>query len=149
MAKQRDQIRMTPQEVEAFLDEVRSMTMCTINADGTIHAVAMWYGLLDGVVAFETKAKSQKAVNLRRDSRITCLVEAGTVYEELRGVSLVGYAEIIDDPDQMFELGKSVVSRHVAPYTEDLRPVVEMMLRNRVVIKVHVDNEISWDHRKL
>ena len=27
----------------------------------------MWYAVIDGEIWFETKAKSQKAVNLRRD----------------------------------------------------------------------------------
>ena len=67
--KQRDIIRMSPEEVDAFLHERRPMTMCTLNHDGSIHAVAMWYGFLDGSIAIETKGKAQKAVNLTRDSR--------------------------------------------------------------------------------
>ena len=46
--KQRDLIKMTPEEVDAFIHEQRVMTMCTINHDGSIHAVAMWYGFLAG-----------------------------------------------------------------------------------------------------
>ena len=46
---QRDQIKMTPEEIDAFLHERRPMTMCSINHDGSIHAVAMWYGFLDGI----------------------------------------------------------------------------------------------------
>ena len=46
--KQRDLIKMTPEEIDAFLHERRPMTMCTLNHDGSIHAVAMWYGFLDG-----------------------------------------------------------------------------------------------------
>ena len=147
--KQRDIIRMTPAEADEFLEVSRTMTMCTLNPDGTIHAVAMWYGFLDRCVAFETKAKAQKVVNLRRNPTITCLAEAGTAYEELRGVSIVGIAEIIEDPDRMFELGKSVFSRHVAPYTDELKAGVDMMLRNRVVVKVTPNKIVTWDHRKL
>ena len=147
--KQRDLITMTPEEVDAFLHERRAMTMCTINHDGSIHAVAMWYGFVDGCLAIETKAKAQKAVNLGRDPRMTCMFEDGDYYEELRGVELVGRAEVIDDPERMFELGVSVFERYYNPYTEELRPFVETMLHKRVVIKLHVDRVVSWDHRKL
>jgi PPOX class probable F420-dependent enzyme len=147
--KQRDLIRMTPEEVDAFIHERRPMTMCSINHDGSIHAVAMWYGFLDGAVAVETKAKAQKAQNLQRDPRLTCMFEDGEYYEELRGVELVGRAEVIDDPERMFELGVSVFERYYNPYTEELRPFVETMLHKRVVIKLHVDRVVSWDHRKL
>jgi PPOX class probable F420-dependent enzyme len=147
--KQRDLVKMTPEEVDAFIHERRPMTMCSINHDGSIHAVAMWYGFLDGAVAVETKAKAQKAQNLQRDPRLTCMFEDGDYYEELRGVELVGRAEVIDDPERMFELGVSVFERYYNPYTEELRPFVETMLHKRVVIKLHVDRVVSWDHRKL
>ena len=100
-------------------------------------------------VAFETKLKSQKVRNLLRKNTITCMVEDGKTYEELRGVELVGTAEIIDDPDRMFELGISVFERYQGPYSEEMKPFVEIMLNKRVVVKVKVDRVVSWDHRKL
>lgn len=145
----RGQIQMSPEETRAFLDEARNMTMCTFDHDGTIHAVAMWYGFVDGTIAIQTKSKSQKARNLRRDPRATCLVEAGEAYNELRGVEMVGWAELVEDPDELFEIGASVFGRHIAPYTEELRPQVEVMLRNRVGAKLHVERTVTWDHRKL
>ena len=147
--KQRDVIKMTSDEVEAFLHERRPMTMCTINHDGSIHAVAMWYGFLEGSIAVETKAKAQKSLNLQRDSRITCLFEDGDYYEELRGVELVGTAEPVSDPQRMWELGVNLFERYYTPYTEELRPFVETMLHKRVVLKLNVERVVSWDHRKL
>jgi PPOX class probable F420-dependent enzyme len=146
---QRDQIRMTDEEIDAFLHERRPMTMCTLNHDGSIHAVAMWYGFVDGSIAIETKAKAQKAVNLRRDTRMTLLFEDGDYYEELRGVELVGHAEIVDDPEAMWELGVNLFERYYGTYTEDLRPFVETMLNKRIVAKLNVERTVSWDHRKL
>ena len=147
--KQRDLIKMTPEEIDAFLHQRQPMTMCSINHDGSIHAVAMWYGFLDGDIAVETKAKSQKARNLRRDPRLTCLFEDGDSYEELRGVELVGRAEVVDDPDRLWAVGVEVFERYYSPFTEELRPFVEAMLTKRVVIRLEVDRVVSWDHRKL
>ena len=146
---QRDLIKMTPDEVDAFLQERRSMTMSTMAGDGSIHSVAMWYGFLEGAIAFETKTKSQKVVNLRRDPRLTCLVEAGDTYDQLLGVTLIGTGEIVTAPDRIWELGVSVFERYNAPYTEEMKPFVEMMLNKRVVVKLHVDRTVTWDHRKL
>lgn len=140
---------MSDEEVAAFLAERHSATMCTLNWDGTIHAVAMWYGFLDGQLAVQTKAKSQKARNLERDPRMTCLVEAGERYEELRGVELVGTAQLVSDPEQIFAVGASVFDRYVAPFTEGAREAVETMLRKRVAFVLHVERTVSWDHRKL
>ena len=100
-ANRRSEIRMSPEEVDKFLQEERTVTMCTMHPDGSIHAVAMWYGFLDGVLTIETKAKSQKVQNLRRDPRLTFLVEAGDTYDQLRGVELAGKARVLEDPDQI------------------------------------------------
>ena len=51
------------------------------------------------------------------------MVEDGDRYEELRGVELVGTAEIIEDPDRMCELGVNVFERYQGPYTEEMKPV--------------------------
>lgn len=147
--KQRALIKMSDEEVDEFLAGRNTMTLCSINHDGTIHAVAMWYGFLDGAVVFETKAKSQKAQNLRRNPIITCMVEDGYSYQELRGVEIVGTAEIVEDPERMWAAGISVFERYTAPYTEAMRPAVEAMLHKRVVIKVNPTRVVSWDHRKL
>jgi len=110
----------------------------------------MWYGFLEGCPALETKAKSQKVANLRRNPQITCLVEEGTTYDQLRGVEIVGRAEIIDDPDRMFELGISVFERHNdVQYTPEMKPFVDQMLNKRVVVKIVPERYVSWDHRKL
>ena len=146
---QRKAIQMSSDEVDAFLAERRAMTMCSIAKNGSIHAVAMWYGFLDGCVTVETKAKSQKVQNLRRDPRLTVLFEDGDYYEELRGVELVGQGEIVDDPDQLWRLGVSVFERYYGPYSDDMKPFLETMLHKRVAIKLHVDRTVSWDHRKL
>jgi PPOX class probable F420-dependent enzyme len=146
---QRQAIQMTPEEVDAFLAERRAMTMCSLSRDGSIHAVAMWYGFLEGCVTVETKAKSQKVQNLKRDPRLTCLFEDGEYYEELRGVELVGRAEIIEDPERLWTVGVSVFERYYGSYSDDAEPFLQTMLRKRVAIKLHAERTVSWDHRKL
>lgn len=145
----RDQIKMSPEEIDAFLREERTATMCSIHPDGSIHAVAMWYGFLDGVLTVETKAKSQKVQNLKRDPRLTVLVEAGESYDQLRGVELVGKGRIVEDPERVWELGISVWERYIGPYDESQRDGLAAMLNKRVLVTIDVDKVVSWDHRKL
>lgn len=149
MANQRRAIAMSQDEVGAFLAGRHTATLCTLNRDGSVHAVAMWYGFLDGRMALQTKARSQKARNLARDPRLTCLVEAGERYGELRGVELVGRAVFVDDAEQVFAVGASVYDRYVEPYTDGARDAVETMLRKRVAFVLDVERTVSWDHRKL
>jgi PPOX class probable F420-dependent enzyme len=146
---QRAQIVMSDAEITEFLQRSRIATLATIGPNGAPHLTAMWYALIDGEVWFETKAKSQKAVNLRRDPRITCMVEAGQTYDQLRGISIEGHAQIIDDPDKLYAVGVSVWERYTGPYSEEVRPFVEQMLNKRIAVRVIPDRLRSWDHRKL
>ena len=149
---QRELIKMTREEVDEFFRGWHTMNCATMKSDGTIHLVAMWYAFLDGAPAFETKAKSQKVLNLRRDPRITCLIEEGDSYNELRGVELVGRGEIIEEHERIFEIGVSMVERQSGrPFerTPESIEMVENLIRKRVGIKIHVDKIVSWDHRKL
>jgi len=150
--KQRDLIKMTPEEADEFLRGWHTMNCATMKADGTIHLVAMWYAFLEGAPAFETKAKSQKVLNLRRDPRITCLIEEGDTYDELRGVELVGTGEIVEENDRIWQIGVSIIERQAGRPFSDIPggdALVENMIRKRVGIKIHVDKIVSWDHRKL
>ncbi len=146
---QRRDIKMSPEEVDSFLHQERTTTMCSLHPDGSIHAVAMWYAFLGGQLAVETKRKSQKVQNLRRDPRLTFLVEAGDRYEELRGVELVGQARIVEDPDELWQFGVSMWERYMGPYTDDQRAGVEAMMHNRLVVIIDPAKVVSWDHRKL
>ena len=148
-SNQRSQIVMADDEVASFIERSRTATMATIGPDGRPHLVAMWYALIDGTVWFETKARSQKVVNLRRDNRITVSIEDGLTYDTLRGVSMEGNAEIVEDPDAIWEVGVNVWERYNGPYTEEMKPLVEVMLSKRIAVRVDVTRTRSWDHRKL
>jgi PPOX class probable F420-dependent enzyme len=148
---QRSQIVMSDDEIATFLEQSRTATMATIGPSGMPHLVAMWYGLIDGKIYFETKAKSQKVQNLRRDPRIVCSVEAGHSYDQLRGVSIEGTATLIEDTDaeEYWAAGVSLFERYQGPYSEEMRPFVEIMMNKRVAVRVETTRVRSWDHRKL
>jgi len=148
---QRATIVMTPAEVWDFLARSRTATVASVGPDGMPHLVAMWYGIIGDAVYIETKAKSQKAVNLRRDPRMVFMVEAGTSYDTLRGVSLEGTAAIIEasDREEYWAAARSVYERYTGPYTDEARPVLEFMMNKRVVVRLTPRRVRSWDHRKL
>ena len=146
----RDQILMTPQEMQAFLDDGRDLQVASINADGTPHLVTMWY-LRDGDdLLFWTYGKSQKVINVRRDPRVTVLVATGEIYEQLRGVSINGTGTVIDELDEVLDFGLKVYEKYWGTIDNDLvRDGVKMMGAKRVVIRVSPVKTTSWDHAKL
>ena len=143
---------MSDDEIESFLATARKLQIASVNADGTPHLVTMYFAPLDGDLAFWTYGKSQKAVNLRRDPRITCLAEDGVGYDQLRGVTVYGEAELIDDLDQVAAFGTALVARYPEVFGTDveaMRPYVDQQARKRLLVRVHPKRTASWDHSKL
>ena len=147
----RDQITMTDAEVRAFLEAGRDLQVASINADGTPHLVTMWYELDGDDVCFWTYGKSQKIVNLRRDPRITVLVATGEVYEQLKGVSIAGTAEIVEPgTPEVLAFGLELFKKYWGPVDDELvRAGVDAQAKKRVVIRVKADKTVTWDHSKL
>lgn len=66
-----------PDNVRAFLEEVRFATIATRNRDGSPHQTALWYALRGDSVLMNTGVATKKVRNLKRDSRASvCVVDA-------------------------------------------------------------------------
>jgi PPOX class probable F420-dependent enzyme len=142
---------MSEPEIEDFLAANMKVQIATIGPDGMPHLTTLFYVLEEGQLAFWTYGASQKVVNLRRDPRISCLVEDGEDYFELRGVSIQGKARLIEDYEDIRALGSRVARRMAGGV--DLGDfggeIVEKQARKRVGIVVEPSKVTSWDHGKM
>ncbi|WP_408895526.1 pyridoxamine 5'-phosphate oxidase family protein [Nocardioides sp. R1-1] len=154
MSTGRDQVKLTPAEVQGLLEENLKVQVAANGRDGFPHLTTLFYVVQEAKIAFWTYGRSQKVLNLERDDRVTALVEDGTDYFELRGVSIEGRAEIVRDPDRIFEIGSAVATRMVgADSFESLGEIgmqaVQKQATKRVGVIIHPDRVASWDHRKM
>ena len=150
MAKRRTQIQMSDEEVWAFVEERKSLQVATIGRDGMPHLTTLWFALVEGRIAFETFSKSQKIVNLKRDPRISVLLEDGEQYAELRGVSISGHAELYDDPDEVHPYAMAVMRRNQPEIPADkVDDAARALASKRTAVLVVPERIVSWDHSKL
>jgi nitroimidazol reductase NimA-like FMN-containing flavoprotein (pyridoxamine 5'-phosphate oxidase superfamily) len=151
MASKRSQITMTDDEVQAYLASERILNVATIGPTGHPHLVAMWFALMDRQPVFWTFGKSQKIVNLRRDAKMTGLVESGDSYDQLRGVEIRGRGVIVDDYETVLDIGKAVGVKYNGPSALDeaALPFLEAQATKRVGVVFEIDHIASWDHTKL
>lgn len=140
---------MEPSEVGDLLGTGRKVQVATVNPDGTPHLVTVFYALVGGKISFFTYRRSQKARNLARDPRITCLVEAGEDYGALRGAIVYGTARLVEEYLAVVEIGIRVVTRTMGLPDDEVAGYVEHTARKRVAYIVEPDRIVSWDHRKL
>ena len=150
-ASGRDAVRMTDEELVDFLDQNMKVQVGTIGPDGSPHVTTLFYVMVDGQIFFWTYGRSQKIQNLRRDPRITCLVEDGVDYFELRGATISGKARLLEDYDELVDLGGRVARRMAggADLGEFGDQIVAKQARKRVGVIVEPDRIATWDHRKM
>jgi PPOX class probable F420-dependent enzyme len=151
VASQRSTVSMLGEEVAAFLREQTKVQVGTIGPEGEPHLTTLFHVVLDGRIAFWTYGRSQKIVNLRRDPRISCLLETGEEYAELRGVSIRGTARLVEEYDEVRAIGALVVRRmagnaDLGQFGDDL---VAQQARKRVAVVVEPTKVASWDHAKM
>jgi PPOX class probable F420-dependent enzyme len=146
----RDQIRMTDEEVGAFLDEQRTVICATNGREGWPHLMPLWYVVRDGRLWSWTYAKSQKTRNLERDPRATVQVETGTDYEQLRGVMFECEVTLHREPDDVAALGIEIFTRYTGgELGDDVREMVGKQAPKRVALEFVERSRVTWDHRKL
>jgi PPOX class probable F420-dependent enzyme len=144
----RGQIKMTPEEADAFLAEQKTVMCATNGRDGFPHLMPLWYVLRDGRIWAWTYAKSQKVKNLERDPRATLQVESGVEYAELRGVMLRCDVEIHRDEDVVVEFAMELVERYLGD-GEGARDGFRKQAPKRVALEFVERDRVTWDHRKL
>ena len=153
MSSLRDKIKMSEEELSSFLQKQISLQIGTINKDGSPHLTTMWYFYDGENFIFHTYTKSQKIINLKRDSRITLLTEAGSQYSDLQGIIVYGNAEIINGKDSLEEVirymemvgEKYIKDEDGAQYIEGMK----LQAPKRSVVIVKPSKFISWDHTKI
>ncbi len=150
----RDQIRMSEEDIQQYLEESKTAILTSNSRDGFPHPMPMWFGMeADGSVIFTTFRKSQKVKNLTRDPRLSILVEDGEEYAKLRGVVIHARAEIIDDVegtiDALLRIGGSDPMAGDLEEREKVRDAVRPTAQKRVLIRCVPERVISWNHAKL
>ena len=156
----RAQIRMTDEEVRNFLDQTKTIMICSTGKDGFPHPMPMWFALEeDGAVVMTTFTKSQKILNIKRDPRVSLPglrqqthAGVGETYSDLQGVVIYGNAEIDDEVEHVFDTLRKISVRMGTVRAEDTESVREGLLasaRKRCRIRIAPQKVVSWDHRKL
>jgi nitroimidazol reductase NimA-like FMN-containing flavoprotein (pyridoxamine 5'-phosphate oxidase superfamily) len=152
MPSRRDLIRMTPEELDAYMRAQRRIIIVSNGANGLPHPMPMNYGVDgQGRVIITTFRKSQKVKNLERDPRATLLVESGETYAELKSAILYCDVEILTDPDEI-AAGMALVRADAqlsGSLSAEMSDQVRASMAKRVILRCTPFRTVSWDHGKL
>jgi PPOX class probable F420-dependent enzyme len=151
MPSRRKEIAMTDAEIADFVAGQKRLHMATNGPGGFPHVVPMNFAYIDGMVHMLSYGASQKTLNLRRDPRMAVMLEAGNAYQELRGVTIQGEAELVEGDIELANRVSAGIAAKENPATAPRREpgVMEQRRTKRAVIRLRPQRVFSWDHRKL
>ena len=152
MPSRRAQIELSEREQRELIEGERIVVVSTLGPRGWPHVMPLWYVPREGEIWIWTYAKSQKVKNLERDPRATLLVEAGTEYNELRGLQIEAEAQLIRDPESVVEFAKELTIRYsegIESVEGDAEAALHAQAPKRVAIHFHARRVATWDHAKL
>lgn len=145
----RARIAMSSHEVSAFLTDARTLILSTNGPTGVPHVVPLWFALDADELVTWSYVKSQKVRNIMRDPRVGCLVEDGTAYRSLRGVTLEGRAAVISEPDAIRPIWEAVFRKYNrGDVTPEGIAGFERQVAKRVALRIVITHVASWDHAK-
>lgn len=134
----------TDEEVGAFLARPLIAKLCTHNEDGTIHVAPIWFKYENGEILFGTQEVTRKVRNVKRDKRVTVLVDAQE--PALQGVIVQGRAEL--DYEDVIPRRISIFEKYIGA---EQAPGLAQNLASRwtpVIIRVRPQRVISFDYTK-
>ena len=119
-------------------------TLATLGADGSLHAVPMWFRWDGTSVLIPTSGRTVKIRNLRRSPQATVMVDQCRGGLEIRGVMLRGTAEILEGAAAR-ELNRSIHLRYVSAEGLALPEVRRYLDTDDVTIRVRPSRVATWD----
>jgi PPOX class probable F420-dependent enzyme len=146
-------IRLSRDEAWEVLASAHTGIFTSLRADGMPIALPVWFVAFDERVYVDSVSHLKKVARVRRDPRVSFLVESGRRWADLRGVHLTGTAQIVSDPALIERVADALHTKYAAfrsdrsAMPERTRSHYEM---NHVTIQITADARIlTWDNARI
>ncbi len=137
--------QLTKDEAHAFLDSRPGwLILTTIGPDGYPHSVPIGYFRVDDKIYTGGRDGTQRITNIRRNPKVSALIESGGSMEDIKGLMVQGDADIVTDPAEALKLMRASAKHRGKPDDElptEPRPGIAYI---RIVPKKY----ISWDYSR-
>jgi PPOX class probable F420-dependent enzyme len=132
--------------VSELLGERLVAVLATLEPDGAVHAVPLWFVVIDDAVVFATNAASRKFSNLLRDRRATVVLHDSRAGFEVSGASLRGRVEVVTGAAAT-PLIDAVHRRYVTPAGLALAEAQAFLAGDDVALVFRPEAAFTWDER--
>jgi len=131
------------------IDELLSMTLianlATLDDDGGIHLMPMWFLRVGDNICIPTSRKTRKYRNLKARPHASVVVDLSREGLDLKGVLVRGRVELVEG-EEARRINRSIHLKYVTPEALGDPSVASYLSEgDDVTVKVRIDRVISWN----
>jgi hypothetical protein len=146
-------VRLSPDEAWAVVAAAHTGIFTSLRRDGVPIALPLWFVVLERRIYVSGPASAKRVTRVRRDPRVSFLVESGAHWAELLAVHLTGRARVVTEPGLLARVADALDAKYTAfrmrrsamPAATRAHYEVEL-----ATIEITPDAHIlSWDNARL
>lgn len=135
-----------------IIDKASDLTLATVRPDGYPQATTVSYAN-DGLTLYVAIGKSsQKAANIRRNNKVSLTINTDyRDWNEIKGLSMSGVAELLSDPEEIRQASKIMLKRfpQFADWSESDQAAEIVLLKIEPKFISILDYEKGFGHTQL
>ncbi|MDH5658545.1 MAG: pyridoxamine 5'-phosphate oxidase family protein [Nitrosopumilus sp.] len=97
---------------DEFLKSQKILRLATISENKMLHIVPVWYRYNKKKIYIGTNTRTQKAINIKKNKRVSCCVDVGINAPEIYGVMIQGNASLVLENNKVKRLAKKILLRY-------------------------------------
>jgi PPOX class probable F420-dependent enzyme len=146
-------LRLSPDEAWAVVAASHTGLFTSLRRDGVPITLPVWFVVLDRRIYVSGPASAKRVARIRRDPRVSFLVESGERWAELRAVHLTGRARVVTESEPLARVAAALEAKYAAFRT----PRAGMPAATRAHYDVELatieiapdEHMLSWDNARL
>lgn len=145
-------VRLDEAEIREFLAQGHTGIFTSLRADGWPVSLPIWYAVVDDHVYVRTPSKSKKVGRVKKDDRVSFLVESGKAWKELKSVVITGRAVVVEDEAELARVAEAMGAKYGGIGAPKAVPKATKKHYGggSTVIRIDpVQDPLTWDNAKI
>jgi nitroimidazol reductase NimA-like FMN-containing flavoprotein (pyridoxamine 5'-phosphate oxidase superfamily) len=136
---------LSPAEIDELLSMTLIANLATLDDDGSIHLLPMWFIRLGSDICIPTSRQTHKYRNLRARSHASVMIDLSREGLNLKGVLIRGRIKLVEG-EEAKRINRLIHLKYVNPEALSDDSVASYLSRgDDITVKVHMDHLVSWN----
>lgn len=127
-----------------FFNSQKILRLATIDKSGNPHIVPVWYMYQNRKIYIGTNAETQKAKNIKKNSKVAYCVDVGINSPDIIGVMGVGKAKLILQKTRVKTIAKKILRRYFASLQN--KSAQQLLKDTDCVIEIMPKKVTTWKY---